>query len=100
MVGTLTTYLALKTTYRSLVGVAKPIPGLGERDMHWITHSGLSVLILTQPDKTFFFVNFKLEKPICWPHKAKWDDAAAQEAAESVAGLYITESVVGATFGL
>ncbi len=34
-------FTALVTTYNSLVGVARTIPGLGIRDMHWICHRGL-----------------------------------------------------------
>lgn len=74
--------------------MAKPLPGLGTRDMHWVTRHGLSVLILTQPDKTFFFVNWKMPQQIRWPTKAKWDNEAAQKAADSVADMFVTESVV------
>ncbi|RYP77149.1 hypothetical protein DL769_003494 [Monosporascus sp. CRB-8-3] len=83
------------TIYRALVGVSKPIPGMGGvRDMHWITHWGLSFLILTQPDKIFFFVNWKMPQKLCWPSKAKWNDDDAEAAAATVAHLPVSDSVV------
>ncbi|KAK2596121.1 hypothetical protein QQS21_006468 [Conoideocrella luteorostrata] len=85
---------SLETTYRALVGVAKPILGMGTNDMHWITHWGMSFLILTQPNETFFFVNWKLPQKSTWPSKAKWNEAEAEIAAASVAHLPITDSVV------
>lgn len=90
----LTICQALVTSYKSLVGVAKPIPGIGTRDMHWVTRSGLSFLILTQPKKIFFFVNWKLPQKKRWPHKAKWSDEEAEQAAISVADVPITDTVV------
>ena len=48
------------TTCKSLVGVARTIPGLGIRDMHRVCHWELSFLLLTQLDQTYFFVNFKM----------------------------------------
>lgn len=85
---------ALVTTYNSLVGVAKTVPGLGIRDMHWVCHRGLSFLILTQPDQTYFFVNWKMPQQMRWPTKAKWSKEEAERAAASVAELPISDSVV------
>lgn len=65
--------------------------------MHWVTHWGMSFLILTQPDKTFFFVNWKLPQKLTWPSKAKWTEAEAEVAASTVAHLPITDSVVSAS---
>lgn len=85
---------SLVTTYNSLVGVAKTVPGLGIRDMHWVCHPYLSFLILTQPDQTYFFVNWKLPQKMRWPTKAKWSKDEADRAAASVAELPISDSVV------
>lgn len=91
---TLCTVTALVTTYNSLVGVAKTLPGLGIRDMHWVCHRGMSFLILTQPDKTYFFVSWKMPQQMRWPTKAKWSNAEAEKAAASVADLPISDSMV------
>ncbi|KUI61461.1 Zeaxanthin epoxidase, chloroplastic [Cytospora mali] len=64
---------SLVTSYKSLVGVAKPVPGV---------------------DKTFFFVNWKLPQKKRWPHKGKWSDEEAEQAAISVADVPITDTVV------
>ncbi|KAI1825904.1 FAD binding domain-containing protein [Xylaria intraflava] len=85
---------SLITSYKSLVGVAKAIPGLGIRDMHWVTHHKLSFLILTQPDKIYFFVNWKLPQQTRWPTKSKWSTDAADAAAASVLDLPISDSAV------
>lgn len=85
---------SLVTTYRALVGVARPIPGLGVRDMHWVTHWGMSFLILSQPDKIFFFINWKLPQKMTWPSKARWTDDEAEAVAATVANLPISESIV------
>ena len=85
---------ALVTTYRGLVGVADTIPGLGIRDMHWVCHRGLSFLLLTQPDKTYFFVNWKLPQQMRWPSKAKWSNEEAEQAAATVADLPISDTLV------
>lgn len=87
-------FTALITTYNSLIGVAKTIPGIGTRDMHWVCHTGLSFLILTQPDQTYFFVNWKMPQQMRYPTKAKWSVDEAEKAAQSVAELPISDSVV------
>ena len=86
--------LAMVTTYRSLVGVAKTVPGIGLQCMNWVCHSGLSFLILVQPDKTYFFVNWKMPQKMRWPSKAKWSNEEAERAAASVVELPISDSTV------
>ncbi|KAF1978068.1 FAD binding domain-containing protein [Bimuria novae-zelandiae CBS 107.79] len=81
-------------TYKSLVGVSWAVPGLGIRDMHWVCERGLSFLILTQPDKIYFFVNWKLPRKMRWPSKAKWSNEEAEAAAQSVAEIPISDSAV------
>ncbi|KAI0456729.1 FAD binding domain-containing protein [Xylaria acuta] len=85
---------SLVVTYKSLVGVAWAIPGLGIRDMHWVCERGLSFLILTQPDKIYFFVNWKMPRKMRWPTKAKWSEAEAEAAAASIAEVPISDSAV------
>lgn len=85
---------AFVTTYQCLIGVSKTIPGLGNRDMTWVHNKHLSWLIMTQPDQTYFFVHWKLQKQIRWPTRAKWSDEEAEKAAASVADHPISESLV------
>ncbi|KAI5460578.1 FAD binding domain-containing protein [Mariannaea sp. PMI_226] len=82
------------TSYKSLVGVSKTVPGLGSRCMHWVCHRGLSFLILVQADKTYFFVNWKLPQELRWPTKPRWSNEEAERAAASVAELPISDSTV------
>ena len=82
------------TTYRSVVGVSKTPAGLGIRDMHWVCRRKLSFLILTQPDKTYWFVNWKMPTQTRWPTKNKWNDQEAQRLAASIAEVPISDSVV------
>lgn len=91
---TKSSHVALVTTYNCLTGVAKTIPGLGIRDMHWVCHRGLCFLLLTQPDKTYFFVCWKMPQAMRWPTKAKWSNEEAEKAAQSVADLPISDSLV------
>lgn len=62
--------------------------------MHWVCHPYLSFLILTQPDQTYFFVNWKMPQKMRWPTKAKWSKDEADKAAASVADIPISHSVV------
>lgn len=82
------------TTFNSLVGVAKTVPGIGSQCMHWVCHRGVFFLILVQPDQTYFFVNWKMPQKMRWPSKAKWSNEEAERAAASVADLPISESTV------
>ncbi|KAM5486148.1 hypothetical protein MaudMau93_005065 [Microsporum audouinii] len=86
--------------YNSLVGVAKTIPGLGIRDMHWVCRHGLSFLILTQPDQTYFFVNWKMPQKMRWPTKAKWSAEETERAAASIIDIPISESAVSSKLSI
>ncbi|KAF7562291.1 hypothetical protein G7046_g1840 [Stylonectria norvegica] len=91
---------SMVTTYKSLVGVAKTVPGLGSRCMHWVCHSGLSFLILVQADQTYFFVNWKLPQKLRWPTKPRWTNQEIDKAAASVAELPISDSTMTPNFAL
>ncbi|OHE98121.1 hypothetical protein CORC01_06635 [Colletotrichum orchidophilum] len=56
----------------------------------------LSFLTLTQPDRAFWFVFCKLDEPIFWPQRVKYDDQDAKELAQVFADHPVLESV---TFG-
>ena len=87
-------YLVMVTSYKSMVGVAKTVPGIGIQCMNWVCHRGLLFLILVQPDKTYFFVNWKLPQQLRWPSKAKWSSEELEKAAALVAEVPISDLTV------
>lgn len=82
-------------TYTALVGVCKPIPGLGVQDMTWVHNDKLSFLFNSQPDGIYFFCHFKLPQQCsAWPHVPKYSEADAERAAASVADHPVADSLV------
>jgi 2-polyprenyl-6-methoxyphenol hydroxylase-like FAD-dependent oxidoreductase len=69
-------------------------PELGERDMTVVHADRYSFLFLTQPDKLFFFVFFRLEHEFRWPERRRYTDADAEALAASVASHPICETLV------
>ncbi|EAU36861.1 predicted protein [Aspergillus terreus NIH2624] len=69
---------SMVTRWKCLVGMGPPAPALGERDMTVVHDDGYSFLFLTQPDKLFFFVFFRLEHEFCWPERRQYTDADAE----------------------
>lgn len=62
--------------------------------MTCVHNNGYSFLILTQPDKVFFFVFFRLPRPVTWPTQQRFSSADADEAAARVADHPLSESMV------
>lgn len=67
---------------------------LGERDMTVVHDDRYSFLFLTQPDKVFFFVFFRLQQPFAWPHRQRYTDADAESLAASVAAHPVCETLL------
>ena len=86
--------IAIVTSWKCLVGVAPATPELGERDMMVVHNDHYSFLFLTQPDKTFFFVFFRLQQPFTWPHRQRYTDEDAETLAASVASHPLCETLV------
>ena len=85
--------LAIKTTYSCLVGMSAAVPGLGN-ELSCVHNRGYSFLIASQPDRTFWFVFFSIEKPYSQYTRPKWTDADAEKAAVPLLDHPLTESVV------
>lgn len=84
----------MQTHWKALIGVGPAAPGLGERDMTVVHNSRYSFLALTQPDRTFFFVFFRLEKPFTWPNRERYTEEDAEKQAASVADHAVAPTMV------
>ncbi|KGO77075.1 Monooxygenase, FAD-binding [Penicillium italicum] len=85
---------SIVTSWKCLVGMGPPAPELGEGGMTVVHNNGYSFLFLTQPDKLFFFVFFRLDKSFTWPQRQRYTDADAEELAASVANHSLCETLV------
>jgi len=95
---------SMVTRWKCLVGMGPPIAPdeLGERDMTVVHDNGYSFLVLTQPDKLFFFVFFRLDRDHHELQGAgrqqrrnrRYTDVDADALANSVAGHPIGERLV------
>ncbi|KAL0929732.1 FAD binding domain-containing protein [Colletotrichum truncatum] len=83
----------IQTHWKCLVGTGPPEAGLGERDMTSTSDRRFSFLALTQPDRAFWFVFFKLDKPVVWPQRVSYDENNAEELAQSLADHPVSETV-------
>jgi len=84
----------MQTHWKCLIGVGPAAPGLGERDMTVTHNSRYSFLALTQPDRVFFFVFFRLEKSFAWPKRERYTDEDAERQAVSVADHAVAPTLV------
>ncbi|PKX89962.1 FAD-dependent oxidoreductase [Aspergillus novofumigatus IBT 16806] len=85
---------SMVTRWKCLVGMGPAAPELGERDMTVVHDDRYSFLFLTQPDKLFFFVFFRLDHEFRWPERRRYTDADAEALATSVASHPICETLV------
>ncbi|KAI6087584.1 FAD binding domain protein [Hypoxylon rubiginosum] len=85
---------AMKTRWKCLVGTGPPEPGLGERDMTVVHDRGFSFLALTQPNRSFWFVFFRLDSPFAWPQRANYTEQDAEELAATVADHHVSDTLV------
>ena len=86
--------IAMKTLWKCLVGTGPPAPELGERDMTVIHNNRYSFLVLTQPDRVFWFVFFRLEKDSSWIKRDRWTDEEAEVLAASVSDHPVSDCMV------
>lgn len=84
----------IKTSWKSLLGIAPMVPELGERDMTVVSNKNHSFLSLSQPDRVYFFFIFKLDEPFTWPKRARYTDEDAEALAQSVADQPVSESLL------
>lgn len=85
---------AVTTGWSCLIGMGPRSPAMGDRTMTCVHDRGYSFLILTQPEKVFFFVFFRLKKPFTWPNRKRYTDEDANGAAAKVADHPISETTV------
>ena len=69
-------------------------PGLGGRDMTVVHDKRYSFLALTQPDRVFFFVFFRLKKSFSWPKRERYTDEDAEALAASIADHPVAPTMV------
>lgn len=68
--------------------------GIGMGDCQTVHNKGFSFLIITQPNRCFFFVFIKLPKVIRWPNRPKFTAEDAEREAAKLAELPVTESLL------
>ena len=84
----------MKSSWKCLVSIGPAAPGLGERDMTVVHNKGYSFLALTQPDRVFWFVFFRLDKPFTQPIRRRYIDEDAENLARSVADHPVSPTIV------
>jgi hypothetical protein len=83
----------MKANFTCLVGMSAAVPGLGN-ELSCVHGDGYSFLIASQPNRTFWFVFFKAEKPYSQYTRPKWTNSDAEKAALLLLEHPITENVV------
>ena len=70
------------------------IPELGHRDLTVVHNKDYSHMFTMTQHKAYFFVFFRLKKPVTWPNRSRYTDQDAEEIAESIANHPVSETVV------
>ncbi|RDW80309.1 FAD binding protein-3 [Coleophoma cylindrospora] len=84
---------SLTTSYKCLVGVSSPVPGVELSAMTVVHNEGFSFLLLTQPHMIFFFVFMKQDKTYHWPVFPKYTQDDVNMQAASLAALPFTPNI-------
>lgn len=84
----------MRIPWTCLIGVAPNIPGAGLQDMTAVHGDRFSFLVLSQPQRIFFFVFFKVDEPMHWPNWPRWTSDDAEAAAKKVSDLPISDSML------
>ena len=71
-----------------------PVLGMGDRTMTCVHNQGYSFLILTQPDKVFYFVFIRFKVSFAWPKHERFTIEDAEAAAAEVADHPISDTLV------
>ena len=85
---------AIMSAYRCLVGVAPLIPGLALNELNVIQGQGLSMTIVTQPEKTMFFACIKEKVAFHWPRRVSFSAEDAETEAAKIADTPITANTL------
>jgi 2-polyprenyl-6-methoxyphenol hydroxylase-like FAD-dependent oxidoreductase len=75
----------MKTTWKALIGLGPPPAKLGRDVMMVVHNTQLSFLILTQPNRVFWFVFFRMEREVAWPERAHFSMEEAEKMARGIA---------------
>ncbi|KAI1389961.1 FAD binding domain protein [Hypoxylon trugodes] len=87
---------SMVTSWKGLIGIAPAEAKLGQRDATIVFGQGHSFLLLSDPERIFFFVFIALEKPFHWPERVRYTDDDVEAVAAGLADSPITDSL---TFG-
>ncbi|KID93459.1 FAD binding domain protein, partial [Metarhizium majus ARSEF 297] len=85
---------SLATSYKCLVGVSTPIPGVEPSALTVVHNDGFSFLLLVQPYMIFFFVFIKQDKTYHWPAFPKYTKGDINMQATSLALLLVNDTVL------
>lgn len=83
----------MTTSWTCLLGMGPGEPAL-RSELSCVHNDGYSFLIGTQPDRTFFFVFFRVNKPYSEYTRPRWSNEDAEKAALSVADHPISPNLV------
>ncbi len=86
--------LAFTTNWKCLIGIGPPASSLGRSDFTVVHDTRYSFLLIAQPQCTFFFVLFFLDKPFPAHKRVYYTEDDAELLAATVADHPITESLV------
>ena len=84
----------MRTGWKCLIGMGPPVLGMGDRTMTCVHNQGYSFLILTQPDKVFYFVFIRFKVSFAWPKHERFTIEDAEAAAAEVADHPISDTLV------
>ncbi|KAI5867263.1 FAD binding domain protein [Durotheca rogersii] len=84
---------AIKADYKCLVFMTTGIPELGTSDLTVIHGKHYSHLFTITPQRGYFFVYFKLDKPSTWPAVPRYTDQDADDLARRVADQPMSETL-------
>ncbi|KAI0142854.1 FAD binding domain protein [Xylariaceae sp. FL1272] len=85
--------LTLKVKWMCLVGIGPNTPQLGTNDMTVVHDTQSSFLILTQPNRTFWFCFSHVDGPLGWPYQRAYSAADIEAVMGTIAKKPITDEL-------
>jgi 2-polyprenyl-6-methoxyphenol hydroxylase-like FAD-dependent oxidoreductase len=83
----------IQTRWQALIGLGPHEPKLGPNAAHVVHDHKFSFLMITQSDRVFWFVFFRLEKTKVWPERGRYTKAEAEDIAKTIANHPLNEQM-------
>ncbi|OTA86299.1 hypothetical protein M434DRAFT_24241 [Hypoxylon sp. CO27-5] len=84
----------IKANWKCLTGTGPAAPELGQHDSTVVFNEHYSFSTMTQPDRTFWGVYFRLKSLVIWPRQQHYTAEDAERLAHSIADNPVTESLL------